>query len=78
MPVFFGIIAVLSILFYLDLIYFKPPIEVYESFRVTALFFLYVDYVCPNEEMRSRHFNDLENKDKKEMLCPEEAQSGST
>lgn len=54
MTVFFGIIALLSILFYLDSIYFKPLIEVCESFRVAALFFLYVEYVCPNEEMRPK------------------------
>ena len=62
MPVFFGIIALLSILFYLDSIYFKPLIEIHESFRVAALFLLYVEYVCPNEEMRPKYFNDLENK----------------
>ena len=66
MPVFFGIIALLSILFYLDLTYFKPLIEVYEFFRVAALFFLYMEYVCPNEEI-------WRTKTKKEMLYPEEA-----
>ena len=45
MPVFFGSIALLSILFYLDSTYFKPLIEVYEFFHVAVLFFLYVEYV---------------------------------
>lgn len=62
MPVFFGTIALLSMLFCLDSIYFKPLIEIYESFRIAALFLPYMEYVCPNEEMRPKHFNDLENK----------------
>jgi hypothetical protein len=66
MPVFFGIIALLSILFYLDSTYFKPLIEVYKFFRVAALFFLYVEYIYPNEEI-------WRTKTKKEMLYPEEA-----
>ncbi|OCL13952.1 hypothetical protein AOQ84DRAFT_331864 [Glonium stellatum] len=70
MPVFFSIISLLSIMFYVDSIYFKPLIDVYESFCVAALFLLYVEYVCPEEEMRPKYFNDLENKDKKGNIIP--------
>jgi hypothetical protein len=70
MPVVFGIISLLSILFYEDSIYFKPLNEVYQAFCIAAIFLLYVEYVCPDVAQRPEFFSNVENKDKKGNTIP--------
>lgn len=70
MPVIFCIVCLLSVLFYSASIYIKPLIEVYEAFCVAALFLLYLEYVCPNEDERFTYFANLPAKDKKGNPLP--------
>lgn len=70
MPVFMCIIELLSILFYEDSIYLSPIKELYEAFCIAALFLLFVEYVCPDEQTRPTFFNELENRDRKGKVTP--------
>ncbi|KAL1970812.1 hypothetical protein VTN77DRAFT_2646 [Rasamsonia byssochlamydoides] len=63
LPVFFCVVALLSVIFYQDSIYIKPLIEVYEAFCVAALFLLFIEYVCPEENKRATFFENLQYKD---------------
>jgi hypothetical protein len=68
--VVFAVIGLLSVLFYIDSIYFRPIQEVYESFCVAGFLLLCVHYVCPDEEAWFDYFNQLENKDRKGNVIP--------
>ena len=70
MPVFFCVISLLSIMFYVDSIYITPVMGVYEAFCIAALFLLFLEFICPDEEARPKYFSNLENKDKKGNVIP--------
>ncbi|KAF2792802.1 hypothetical protein K505DRAFT_223449, partial [Melanomma pulvis-pyrius CBS 109.77] len=70
MPMFFAIVSLLSVLFYQQSIYLKPLMAAYEAFCVAGLFFLFLEYVCPEEEKRTAYFSAVENKDKKGNVIP--------
>lgn len=70
MPVFFCAISLVSILFYEDSIYITPLMGVYEAFCISALFLLFLEFVCPDETAQSKYFSNLENKDKKGNIIP--------
>jgi hypothetical protein len=70
MPVFFCAISLLSILFYGDSIYITPVMGVYEAFCIAALFLLFLEFICPDEDARPKFFANLENKDKKGNIIP--------
>ncbi|KAH7136015.1 organic solute transporter Ostalpha-domain-containing protein [Dendryphion nanum] len=70
MPFFFCVIALLCLLFYEQSIYLKPIMHTYEAFCVAALFFLFLEIVCPDEENRARFFSSVDNKDKKGNIIP--------
>jgi hypothetical protein len=68
--VVFAVIGSLSVLFYVDSIYFRPLQEVYEAYCVAGFLLLCVHYVCPDEEARFSYFNQLENRDKEGNVIP--------
>ena len=70
MPLFFSFLSLLSVLFYEKSIYLKPIMQVYEAFCFAALFFLFLEYLCPEEEERAGYFSKVENKDKKGNIIP--------
>ncbi|KAF2811324.1 uncharacterized protein BDZ99DRAFT_461417 [Mytilinidion resinicola] len=70
MPVIFCALELLSIIFYSDSIYLSPLKETYQAFCIAALFLLYVEFVCPDEQMRDAYFNGVENKDRKGNVIP--------
>jgi hypothetical protein len=70
MPLFFGILAFLSVVFYEQSIYLKPITQAYEALCVSALFFLFLEYVCPDADKRAAYFSAVENKDKKGNVIP--------
>lgn len=70
MPVFFCVVSLVSILFYDDSIYITPIMGVYEAFCIAALFLLFLEFICPDEEARPKYFSNLENKDKKGNIIP--------
>lgn len=70
MPVFFCVVSLLSIQFYDDSIYITPIMGIYEGFCIAALFLLFLEFICPDEEARPKYFANLENKDKKGKITP--------
>ncbi len=60
----------LSIIFYTDSIYIRPLMDVYEAFCIACLFLLYLEFLVPDPEQRTKYFSDLENKDKKGNVTP--------
>jgi len=70
MPLSFGIIAFLSVVFYEQSIYLKPIMQVYEALCVSALFFLFLEYVCPEADRRAAYFSAVEQKNKKGNVIP--------
>ena len=70
MPVVFCITSMLSILFYEASIYLVPITEAYEAFCITALFYLYIEYVCPDEGARAQYFASKPTGNKKQKDAP--------
>jgi len=70
MPVFFCAVSLVSIMFYDDSIYIVPIMGVYEAFCIAALFLLFLEFICPDEDAREKYFSNLENKDKKGNITP--------
>ncbi|KAL7932095.1 organic solute transporter Ostalpha domain-containing protein [Trichoderma chlorosporum] len=70
LPIVYSIISLLSIRFYQDSIYLKPLTQVYEAFCVTALFSLFIEYLCPEEDLRLAYFQNLRIEDKKGNALP--------
>lgn len=70
LPVIYSILSLLSIRFYQDSIYLKPLSQVYEAVCVTALFSLFIEYLCPEENLRLAYFQNVDIKDKKGNVLP--------
>jgi hypothetical protein len=70
MPVFFCAVSLISIIYYTDSIYIVPIMGIYEAFCIAALFLLFLEIICPDEEARPKYFANLENKDKKGNIVP--------
>ncbi|KAF2715547.1 hypothetical protein K504DRAFT_497422 [Pleomassaria siparia CBS 279.74] len=70
MPFFFSVLSLFSVLYEEKSIYLKPITQVYEAFCVAAIFFLFLEYVCPEEAKRPAYFTQVENQDKKGNVIP--------
>ncbi|KAF2488685.1 hypothetical protein BU16DRAFT_497207 [Lophium mytilinum] len=65
MPVASCVLELMSIIFYTDSIYLSPLKETYQGFCIAALYLLYVEYMCPDEQIRDAYFNGVVNKTRK-------------
>lgn len=66
--VFYAIFQFLALTFYLDYFYISPISKIYEAFAVAALFFLIIEYVCPDGTDREKYFDALPLLDKKKNV----------
>ncbi|KAI9713527.1 MAG: hypothetical protein M1820_000909 [Bogoriella megaspora] len=64
-PIWFSVVSLWSIAFYEAADYLTPIANIYESFALTALFLLFVNYVAPDPVTRDAFFNNLPMKDRK-------------
>ncbi|KYG47210.1 hypothetical protein M433DRAFT_86145, partial [Acidomyces richmondensis BFW] len=70
LPVAYCLFNFLSLCFYQDYLYIQPIAGVYEAFVVAALFFLVLEYVCPDGMDREKYFENLPGQDKKGNPVP--------
>jgi hypothetical protein len=70
LPLAYALFNFLALTFTLDYMFIEPIGAVYEGFAVAALFFLLLEYVCPDGQDRDAFFAELENKDKKGNVKP--------
>ncbi|KAI9661225.1 MAG: hypothetical protein M1821_009552 [Bathelium mastoideum] len=70
LPVFYCLFNFLALCFYNDYLYIEPIAAIYEAFTVAALFFLVLEWVCPDGTDRERFFDKLEARDKKGNPVP--------
>lgn len=70
LPVIYCILSLLSIHYYQDSIYLKPLSQVYEAVCVTAIFSLFIEYLCPEEDRRLAYFQNVVIEDKKGNVSP--------
>jgi len=70
LPVAYCLFNFLALSFYQDYLYLEPISGVYEAFVVAALFFLVLEYVCPDGTDREKYFENLPGKDKKGNPIP--------
>ncbi|KAL9095376.1 MAG: hypothetical protein Q9165_002247 [Trypethelium subeluteriae] len=65
LPVFYCLFNFLALCFYNDYLYIEPIGGIYEAFTVAALFFLVLEWVCPDGVDREQYFDKLECRDRK-------------
>lgn len=65
MPVFYSLLNFLALCWYGTFQYIEPLAGLYESFAIVALFFLLVEWVCPEGTNREKYFDSLPFKGKK-------------
>ena len=70
LPVFYSLFNFLALCFYSDYLYIEPIAGIYEAFTVAALFFLVLEWVCPDGTDREKYFDKLENQDRKGHAIP--------
>lgn len=59
LPTAYCLFNFLALCFYKDYLYIEPIAGIYEAFTVAALFFLYLEYVCPDGTDRDRYFEAM-------------------
>lgn len=65
MPVFYCLFNFLALCWYSNFQYIHPLAGLYQSFAVAALFFLLLEWVCPEGTDRERYFDEMPFKGKK-------------
>jgi hypothetical protein len=70
LPAAYAIFNFLALCFYPDYQYIEPISGVYESISVVGLFFLLLEYACPDGQDRETFFDQLQARDKKGNPIP--------
>ncbi len=65
LPPLYAILSLFSIYSYPDSIYLTPARDLYEPIALASLFFLFTEFVAPDQETRERYFDQLENRSKR-------------
>ena len=68
LPVFYSLFNFLALCWYRTYQYVQPIAGVYESFAIAALFFLILEWVCPEGTDREKYFDEFPFKDKKGVV----------
>lgn len=68
LPVFYSLFNFLALYWYKTYQYIQPLSGLYESFAIAALFFLILEWVCPEGTDRDRYFDEFPFKDKKGVV----------
>ena len=70
LPVFYSLFNFLALCFYSDYLYIEPIAAIYEAFTVAALFFMVLEWVCPDGMDREKYFDKLEARNRKGNPIP--------
>lgn len=70
LPVAYCLLNFLALCFYTDYMYIEPIAGIYEAFTIASLFFLVLEYVCPDGTDREKYFDQLPAQDKKGNIEP--------
>ncbi|KAF2766076.1 hypothetical protein EJ03DRAFT_338636 [Teratosphaeria nubilosa] len=70
LPAVYATFDFLALLFILDYQYIAPIAKIYEAFSIAALFFLVLEWACPDGTDREKYFSNLQGKDKKGNNVP--------
>jgi hypothetical protein len=65
LPVFYSLFNFLALCWYRTYQFIQPLSGLYESFAIAALFFLILEWVCPEGTDREKFFDEFPFKDKK-------------
>lgn len=65
LPVFYSLFNFLALSWYGTYQYVQPLAGLYESFAIAALFFLLLEWVCPEGTDREKYFDEFPFKDRK-------------
>jgi len=68
LPVFYSLFNFLALCWYRTYQYVQPIAGLYESFAIAALFFLILEWVCPEGTNREKYFDEFPFKDKKGVV----------
>jgi hypothetical protein len=68
LPVFYSLFNFLALCWYRTYQFIQPLSQVYESFAIAALFFLILEWVCPEGTDREKFFDEFPFKDKKGVV----------
>lgn len=68
LPVFYSLFNFLALCWYGTYQYVQPITGLYESFAIAALFFLLLEWVCPEGTDREKYFDEFPFKDKKGVI----------
>lgn len=68
LPVFYSLFNFLALCWYRTYQYVQPLSGLYESFAIAALFFLLLEWVCPEGTDRNKYFDEFPFKDKKGVI----------
>lgn len=68
LPVFYCLFNFLALCWYETYQYIQPLAGLYESFAIAALFFLLLEWVCPEGTDREKFFGEFAFKDKKGVI----------
>jgi len=68
LPVAYSVFNFLALCWYRKYQYIQPIAGLYESFAIAALFFLLLEWVCPEGTDRDKYFDELPFKDKKGVI----------
>jgi hypothetical protein len=68
LPVFYSLFNFLALCWYRTYQYIQPLAGLYESFAIAALFFLLLEWVCPEGTDRTKYFDEFPFKGKKGVI----------
>jgi hypothetical protein len=68
LPVAYSLFNFLALCWYRTYQYIQPIAGLYESFAIAALFFLLLEWVCPEGTDRDKYFDEFPFKDKKGVV----------
>lgn len=68
LPFFYSLFNFLAICWYANYQYIQPLKGLYESFAIAALFFLCLEWVCPEGTDRDKYFDEFPFKGKKGVI----------
>lgn len=68
LPVAYSLFNFLALCWYRNYQYIQPISGLYESFAIAALFFLLLEWVCPEGTDRDKYFDELPFKNKKGVI----------
>jgi hypothetical protein len=68
LPVFYSLFNFLALCWYRTYQFIQPLSGLYESFAIAALFFLILEWVCPEGTDREKYFDEFPFKNKKGVI----------